>query len=163
MRPLKILVIFAICSSFVLLMGLRPKKFEEPKEIDTLLGTLPMPEGFEGKTLSGGKVQLENEAGVTVIIDELAADRVADGGYTADSVKPILAKVFEPRVVKDPEELEGALLFRGFGALEGITVAFYCNLIDTPTGAGMVLVYGPNSMREDLQGVAEAVVLELID
>lgn len=163
MRTLKILVILMVCSSVVFLMGLRPEKYVEPNEVDTLLGTLQIPDGFEARTLSGGKVQLRSEAGLVVIIDELAADRVADGGYTSDSIKPILAKIFEPKVVKDPEIEAGALLFRGFGAMEGITVAFYCNLVDTSTGAGMILVYGPNSMKDDLQGLAEDVVLDLLE
>lgn len=162
MRPLKILIILAICSSMVFLMGLRPKKYEEPNEIDTLLGTVAIPDGYEAKTMSGGKVRLDGPDGVAIVIDELAADKVAEGGYTADSVKPILAKIFEPKVVKEPETLEGALLFRGYGAADGASVAFFCNLIDTPNGAGMILVFGPNSQRESLQSVAETVVVALL-
>jgi len=176
----------AICLSAFLLMGkrapqeeppppsdtlektndsLRPK-MESDDEIDTLIGSIPAIDGYEEKTSTTGTVRLINEDdGVTIVIDALSADSVDDGGYDPDSVRAILAKQFQPRVVKDPEEPGGevALRFRGYGAVDDGSVAFVLDMVDTPSrGPGMVLVFGPNSMRDALETMSIEIINLLI-
>ncbi len=162
MKNSKILVVPCLVCAFVFLTGLRPK-LEESTDVDTLVGTISMPEGYAQKNASGGLVKLTNGEGITIVVDGLSATSVQEGAYTSDSVKPILAKLFEPKVVKDPEaEGDGAMIFRGFGTADGTSVAFVMSMIDAPKGAGMVLVYGPNSQREAMQAIAETVIVDLL-
>lgn len=145
--------------------SLRPK-MESNSEINTLIGTIPGLDGYEEKTSTNGTVRLINTAdGVTIVIDALSADSVDDGGYDPDSVRAILAKQFEPRVVKDAEEPGGdvSLRFRGYGAVEDGSVAFVLDMVDTPSrGPGMVLVFGPNSQREQFEVMTAQVITMLI-
>jgi len=145
--------------------SLRPK-MEASTEIATLIGTIPALDGYEEKTSTSGTVRLLNTAeGVTIVIDALSADSVDDGGYNPDSVRAILAKQFEPRLVKDPEEPGGdvSLRFRGYGATDDGSVAFVLDMVDTPSrGPGMILVFGPNSLREQFEVMTEQVISMLI-
>ena len=163
MKNPKILGFVCLFAAFIFLTGLRPK-MEESTDVDTLVGTITMPEGYSKQNASGGLVKLSNEAGITIVVDGLSAQSVSEGSYTSDSVKPILAKSLEPKVVKDPEgEGDGAIIFRGFGTADGTSVAFVMSMIDAPKGAGMVLVYGPNSQREAMQAIAELVIVDLLE
>ncbi len=145
--------------------SLRPK-MESDSDIDTLIGTIPGLDGYEEKTSTNGTVRLINaDDGVTIVIDALSADSVDDGGYDPASVRAILAKQFEPRVVKDPESPGGdvSLRFRGYGAVEDGSVAFVLDMVDTPSrGPGMVLVFGPNSQREQFEVMTAQVITMLI-
>ena len=145
--------------------SIRPK-MESDTEIDTLIGTIPAIDGYEEKTSTNGTVRLINEEdGVTIVIDSLSADSVDDGGYDPDSVRAILAKQFQPRVVKDPEEPGGdvSLRFRGYGAVEDGSVAFVLDMVDTPShGPGLVLVFGPNSMRDAFEVMSIEIIALLI-
>jgi hypothetical protein len=161
-KNVRIFAALAIAACAVLSMGLRPSSVETTT-IDTLVGTISIPEGYERKAASGGMVKLTNETGITIVVDALTAESVESGGYTEESIKPILAKSFEPKMIKDPESEDGAMLFQGFGSNEEGSVAFVMTLIDTRKGAGCVLVYGPNAQREALQAVAEVVVTDLLD
>jgi hypothetical protein len=164
-------VILCSLAAFVL-TGIAPPKVESKKkdmrpkmeatdEIETMLGAMTPPEGYEVRTSTNGEVKLSTVDGLVIIIDALAADSVDEVGYTKDSVRSLLAKQFEIKVVKDPERPgDGvALRFKGFGSNNGFTVAFQLELLDTNRGAGMVLVYGPNSRREEFGDIA-AVILD---
>jgi len=143
---------------------IRPK-LEASDAIDTMLGSMPMLDGYQEKSSTDGTVRLQNEAGVVIVIDALSADSVEDGGYDPDSVLAILAKQFEPRLVKDPELPGGdvALRFTGYGSIETGSVAFVLDMVDTPSrGPGMILVYGPNSQREQFPEMSAEVIALLV-
>ncbi len=186
MRAIRPICAAGLCLAAVLLMGkrqappdddpppppentmekelLRPK-LETSETVDTLLGSMPPLDGYIEKVSTNGTVRLENDDGVVIVIDALSADSVEDGGYDPGSVRAIVAKQFEPRVVKDPE-LPGndvVLRFRGYGADEEGSVAFVLDLIDTPSrGPGMILIFGPNSQRETFPTMTEQIVALLI-
>jgi len=143
---------------------IRPK-MEASEAIDTMLGSMPLLEGYEEKSSTDGMVRLSNEDGVVIVIDALSADSVEDGGYDPDSVLAILAKQFEPRMVKDPEIPGGdvALRFTGYGSIETGSVAFVLDMVDTPSrGPGMVLVFGPNSQRDQFPVMSTEVISLLV-
>ena len=165
------LAVLAICVGATMLLGLKPPtldskkremrpKMEASEEIETMLGAMVPMEGYEARNSVNGQVELRTVDGVVVVIDVLAADAVDDVGYTKESVRALLAKQFEIKVVKDPERPgDGiALRFRGFAAANGFTVAFRLDMLDTNRGAGMVLVYGPNSRRDELEGIGDEVL-----
>ena len=167
MRTKRTIAVVLLSLTAFVLMGMKPPKVESKKkdmrpkmeateEIETMLGAMTPPEGYEVRTSTNGQVKLSTADGVFIIIDELAADAVDDVGYTKDSVRALLAKHFEIKVVKDPERPDDGvtLRFKGFGAHNGFTVAFQLEMLDTNRGAGMVLVYGPNSRREEFGDIS---------
>ncbi len=162
MKNARISATLALVTTAVLSMALRPASVETTT-VDTLVGTISIPDGYEQKTASGGLVKLANADGITVVVDALTSETVEAGGYTEDSIKPILAKSFEPKMIKDPESEDGAMIFRGFGSTETGSIAFVMTLVDTRKGAGSVLVFGPNSQRDALQTLAAEVVADLLD
>jgi hypothetical protein len=143
---------------------LRPRH-EASVTVDTLLGSMPPLDGYDEKVSTNGTVRLESGDGVVIVIDTLSADSVEEGGYNPETVRAIVAKQFEPRVVKDPE-LPGndvALRFRGYGALDESSVAFVLDMVDTPSrGPGMILIFGPNSQRDSFPAMTEQIVAMLI-
>lgn len=167
MKNRRTLAVILCCLGAFVLMGMKPPKLDDKKkemrpkmeaseEIETMLGAMVPPEGFEVRTSTDGQVKLSTVDGVFIIIDVLASDAVDDVGYTKDSVRALLAKHFEIKVVKDPERPgDGVTLrFNGFGSNNGFTVAFQLEMLDTNRGAAMVLIYGPNSRREEFADIA---------
>ena len=184
MRTVRIILATCVCLSALLLMGQRAPREEDPPPptdtmkklqirpkldasdaIDTMLGSMPMLEGYEEKSSTDGTVRLQSPEGIVIVIDALAADSVKDAGYGPDSVLAILAKQFAPRMVKDPEEPGGdvALRFTGYGSIETGSVAFVLDLVDTPSrGPGSILVYGPNSLRDLFPEMSAEVIALLL-